>query len=426
MSAKSALPLKGIRILDFTWLLAGAGAPRILAYMGAEVIRVESRNRLDFLRLGRPRVPRAGLAYGEDPSAADSIERAASFFSHNAGKMGISVRMQEERGRDLIRQLVPICDVVMESFRPGTLEKWGFGYEELKRLRPDVIYTQASGWGNFGPNHTYASFGPTAQAVSGLTWQSGLPEPMLPAGWGFSYLDHSGAYYGAMATLTAIYHRKRTGQGQHLDLAQAEVGIWLSGASVLDHSANGRKTERTGNTSPYRTAAPHNVYRCAGEDKWLAIACFNDAQWQGLVRAMGSPAWATAPRFTTLTRRLDNLEALDTLIQAWTESRDRYKTMQALQAEGVPSGVAQRIDDRVDRDPQLDFYEHTPMVEHAEAGWRPVEGTPIRMSRTPPVVGGPDRRGAPLFGQHNAYVFGEILGLPAAALAEMEADGVFR
>jgi crotonobetainyl-CoA:carnitine CoA-transferase CaiB-like acyl-CoA transferase len=420
-----ALPLAGVRILDFTWLLAGAGAPRILAYLGAQVIRVESRNRLDFLRFGGPRIPRAGLAYGEDPEAMESAERGASFFNHNAGKLGVTLRMQDPRARALIRRLVPLCDVVMESFRPGTLDRWGFGYDALRRLKPDIIYTQASGWGSFGPYHKYASFGPTAQAVSGLTHQSGLPAPYPPAGWGFSYLDHSAAYYGAMATLTALYQRKRTGNGQHLDLAQAEIGLWLSGTSLLSYSANGRPTVRTGNRSPWRPAAPHNLYPCVGQDNWVAIACFTEAHWRGLCAAMAHPAWSGARRFATLTQRLRHVEELDALVTDWTGARDRYAVMTALQGQGVPAGVAQRIDDRVERDPALDFYEHLAEVEHPEAGRRLVEGTPIRMSRTQPVVGGSERRAAPLLGQHNAFVFGEILGLSGEDLRTLGRDGVF-
>src|SRR5439155_10704794 len=266
--------------------------------------------------------------------------------------------------------------------------------------RPDIIYVQASGFGATGPYRDYRSFGPVAAAISGLTYMSGLPD-RWPVGWGYSYLDVMSPWFVVAAILMSLCHRGRTGRGQHVDMSQSGPGFLLTGTALLDHQANGRAYRRTGNASPHLPAAPHNVYRCRpgdnGVEEWIALACFAEAEWRGLVAAMGDPTWAGEARFATLADRLRNVEALDQHIGAWTLGWERYALMDHLQRAGVPAGVCQTPADRVDRDPQLAHRGFYVELEHSEVGRHRVENAPGKMSVTPPYVGGLHDRGAPCY-----------------------------
>ncbi len=399
-------PLAGVRIADLTWLLAGAGGPRMLAAMGAEVIRCEWRANLDFLRsLGQP-----------------SVNLGPNFNDINPGKYGVSLNLKHPEGIDLFKRLVAVSDVVMENFSAGTMERLGLGWEALRAINPKVIYIQASGWGATGPYKEFQSYGPTAQAVSGVTSQSGLPG-REPAGWGFSYLDHHGGYWVAMATAMALFQRNRTGKGAYVDMAQAASGIFLTGTAVLDYSANGRSYRATGNRSPYLAAAPHGAYPCAGIDRWIAIAVTSEDEWRAVVEVMGSPTWAQAEEFTTMGRRIENQDALDANVAAWTRDRDRYQVMAALQARGVPAGVVQNGEDKVETDPQLRHRGFLVDLPHSEMGTNRVQNVAFNFSAMPVSVGEPNGRGAPCYGEDNRAVYGGILGLSDAEIAGLEQRG---
>ncbi len=423
-------PLEGVRIADLTWLLAGAGGPKVLAAMGAEVIRCEWIGKLDFLRLGPPQVPlpgeeeEAGFTIGaQNPMTAGSLNRNGNFNDINAGKYGCSLNLADPRGKELFKRLVAVSDVVMENYSAHAMDRMGLGYEVLRELRPDLIYVQASGWGKTGPYAEWLSYGPTAQAMSGLTAMSGLPD-REPAGWGFSYLDHNGGYFVALATAMALLHRQRTGRGAYLDLAQVSMGFFLSGTSVLDFSATGRRGQRVGNRSPHRPAAPHGAFPTEGVDRWVAIAVFTDEQWRGLVAAMGEPEWATAPQLDTLDGRLAQQDELERKLAEWTAGQERYRLMELLQAHGVPAGVCQTGEDRVEHDPQLRTTDYLVELEQSEIGrWR-VQNVPFRMSATPSRVGQPPDRGAPNYGEDNDYVYRELLGLSAEEQADLREAGV--
>ena len=197
-------------------------------------------------------------------------------------------------GMEVLKQLIAASDVVVENFSSGVLDSWGLSYEELQKIRPDIIYCSISGFGHSGRDLEFTTWGPTAQALSGLTFMSGLPEHP-PAGWGYSYMDHTAGYYGAIAIMMALHHRNRTGEGQHIDISQVEAGIILGGPAVLDFTVNGRRWRRTGmppgNRAWEPAVAPHNTYPCRGEDRWIAIAVTSDAEWQALIRAMDEPEW---------------------------------------------------------------------------------------------------------------------------------------
>jgi crotonobetainyl-CoA:carnitine CoA-transferase CaiB-like acyl-CoA transferase len=266
--------------------------------------------------------------------------------------------------------------------------------------------------------------GPIAQAFSGASEMSGLPEPSMPAGWGYSYLDWMGAFAFAQAILGALYYRERTGKGQRIDASQCEVGLFLNGPAVLDWSANGRPWQRYGNRSPYKPAAPHGAYRCAGDDRWLAIACFTEADWASLAGVAGHPEWRGDARFATLEARLANQDALDAVVTAWTSTQDAYECMHRLQAAGVAAGVCQSAGDRCDLDPQLAALEWLTEVRGTKIGTWPFAEFPVKLSATPAHIGGPFNRAAPVYGEDNEYVLGELLGMSRAEIAKLAVDGV--
>ena len=406
--------LAHLRICDFSGQLAGAGATRILAAFGAQVIRIEDpvrRGRWDILRGVPPFVDdRKGLDVG------------GAFNNHNVEKLGITINLRTERGRELVRRLVEISDVVTENFAPGVLARLGFPYDELRTIRPDIVYVSNSGFGHRGPYGSFKSWGPIAQAVCGLTATSGLPD-LPPAGWGYSYMDHQGANFMAMAILAGLLHRNRTGVGQWIDMSAVEAGITLDGPALLDFTVNGRPTRRAGmpdsNHSQYPAMAPHNIYAAAGDDNWVAIACPDDTSWSALAQVVGEP-WSADPRFATRDDRLAHEADLDALLGAWTRAHDRFDVAAALQAAGVPGAVVARPEDRIDHDPGTSAWGLWPVAHHREMGDVRVDGLPVHLSDTDWEI----TRGGPCLGEHNDLVFREILGLDEREIAELRAQEV--
>lgn len=426
-------PLEGVRVADLTWLLAGAGGPRLLASLGAEIIRIEWRDRLDFLRYMPPfaQTKNEGAAKagpmdlsGLSKDSVKSVNRSGYFNDINAGKKGVSLNMAHPKGRELFKRLVAVSDVVVEAFTAETMRKWGLGYDTLKSIKSDIIYMQQPGWGYKGPYVKFASYGPIAQAVSGLTEQSGLPAPHPPAGWGFSYMDWSGAYYCAITMLCALYYKKRTGKGQYIDCSQVEPGIYMTGSAVLDHLVNGRNYQRTGNRSPYKVAAPHGAYRCTGDDRWIAIAITNDDEWKAFVREMGAPSWTQQAKFASLTNRLLHQDELDQLVTEWTKSQEPFALQERLQKAGVPAGVCQTAQDRVERDAQLQHLRWLIPLRHSEIGEWPIKDVPFHFTNATVNQGGPTERAAPCYGEDNDYVYDELLKLTKQERADLEKEGV--
>ncbi|MGE4095602.1 MAG: CaiB/BaiF CoA transferase family protein, partial [Candidatus Binatia bacterium] len=341
-----------------------------------------------------------------------------------AGNRGICLNMGHPNGRELFKRLVGFSVVVVEAFTAETMRKWGLGYDQLKAMKNDIIYIQQPGWGYKGPYVKFVSYGPIAQAASGLTEQSGLPAPYPPAGWGFSYMDWSGAYYCAISMLCAIYYKKRTGKGQYLDCSQVEPGIYMTGTAVLDALINGRSWERTGNRSPYRLAAPHGAYRCQGDDRWIAIAVTNDEEWRALVREMGTPAWSQDAKFTSLTARLVHQDELDQRVNQWTKGLEPFALQARLQRAGVPAGVCQTAQDRVERDSQLQHLTWLIPLRHSEIGEWPIKDVPFHFTHGIVNQGGPTERAAPCYGEDSDYVYDELLKLTKQEKADLEKEGV--
>jgi crotonobetainyl-CoA:carnitine CoA-transferase CaiB-like acyl-CoA transferase len=246
----------------------------------------------------------------------------------------------------------------------------------------------------------------------------------MPAGWGYSYLDWMGAYSFALAMLSGLYHRARTGEGQWIDASQSEVGLFISGTTILDWSANGRIWSRYGNRSPFKPAAPHGAYPCLGDDRWLAIACFTEAEWRALADVAGQADGTQDARFADLAARLRHQDALDAAVGEWTRKQDAGKAMLALQQAGVPAGVCQTAEDRCDHDPQLAALEWLTEVTGTKIGRWPISEVPVKMSASPAYIGGRLDRGAPCYGEDNAYVYGELLGMSPDEIAALAAEGV--
>ncbi len=406
--------LSHLRICDFTGQLAGAGATRFLGAFGAQVIRIEDpvmQGRWDILR---------GMPPYVDERRGGNL--GGAFNNHNVEKLGITLNLRTEKGKEILRQLIAVSDCVTENFAAGVLDRWGFTYEAMKAIRPGIVYVSNCGFGHVGPYSRFKTWGPIVQAVSGLTFSSGL-SGQPPAGWGYSYMDHTGAYYMAIAILAALRHRNVTGEGQHVDLACVQAGATLNGPALLDFTVNGRRTRREGspdaNRSPYPAMAPHGIYPTDGDDNWVAIACRDDDDWRSLCAIVGQP-WTAELRFATTTGRLANEDDLDDYIAAWTAAHDRFALARDLRDVGVTASAVQRPGERIDEDADTAAWGLWPAVHHSEMGTVRVDGLPVHASETDWRI----ERSAPCLGEDNDLVYGEVLGFAPAAIAALREEGV--
>lgn len=387
--------LSGIRICDFTGQLAGAGATKWLAAFGAQVIRIEDpvrQGRWDILR-GLPPYPpdRSGLEFG------------GGFNNHNTDKLGITLNLRTDAARDILRKLISVSDAVTENFAAGVLEKWGFGYSELQAIREDIVYVSNCGFGHKGPYSTFKTWGPIVQAVSGLTHTSALAK-QPPAGWGYSYMDHTGAYYMAMAIMLALLHRQQTGEGQWVDLACTEAATTLNGPALLDWTVNKRglrDADVNSNRSQFQAMAPHGIYPCRGEDNWIAISCRHEEDWAALKQTIDQP-WTSA--YAQWSTCLDRQDELDAQLSAWTKTQDKFDLQQQLRALPIPVAAVNKPAERIEHPATRDFG-LWPEVEHSAMGRVRVDGQPVHFSTTD----WRSERGAPCLGEHTRKVLTEIL-----------------
>jgi benzylsuccinate CoA-transferase BbsF subunit len=392
--------LSHVRILDFTWVVAGPYATRVLADLGAQVIKVQS----------------AATSRGNDANGA------AAFSTFNRNKYGITLNMRHPKAVEIARQLAAESDVVVDNVSARVMKNWGLDYDSLKAVKPDIIAVSMSGPGHTGPWRDYVSYGPTLQALSGMTYLMGFPG-RAPQGFGYSYADHAGGFTGAFAILAALEHRDRTGEGQWVDLGQLEAMASLMGPVFLDHAVNGNVPEPIGNRLAFRPAAPYGAYRCKDDesgtltlaDRWVAIGVTNEEEWVGLVKSMGSPAWASEARFSTQELRAKHADELDPLIEAWTGDQDPYEVVAMLEAAGVPAGMVQNARDLIERDPQLKHRGFWWEAERKNMAPNRFDGFPAELSETPAHLWGP----APWLGEHNELVFGEILGLSSEEIRRL-------
>ena len=401
--------LRGVRVVDFTWIHAGPSATRILADQGAEVIKVESNQALSVVAGPSSRTSR-GLGHRHN---------------WNAGKLSIALNMKTTQGKDIAKRLVAVSDVVAENFSGRVMPSWGLDYGSLAQLRPDLIMLSMSGFGRTGPWKDRVSYGQTLQALSGFTMLTGFPDSD-PSGPASAYSDAVAGMAGAQAVLLALIHRARTGQGQLIDLSQFEALSTVLETLVLDLSANPsaspseRSVRRTGNRLPHGGGAPHGAYRCQGEDRWVAIAVMTDEEWKDFARTIGEPPWTREERFGSVSGRLRHADQLDLMVEDWTLQHTPHEVMERLQSAGVAAGVVQTGTDLA-QDPQLKeraFFRRVPDAQGVE---RIIEGAPYKLSRTP----GGTARGAPEFGADQTYILRDVLGMSHEELADCAVAGVF-
>ncbi len=400
------------RICDFTGQLAGAGATKWLAAFGAEVIRIE-----DPTRQGRWDILRGNPPFKDERTG---IDMGGAFNNHNTDKLGITLNLKTEKGKTLLRELIAISDAVTENFAAGVLERWGFSFDAMREIKPDIIYVSNCGFGYTGPYAPFKTWGPIVQAVSGLTHTSALPgQP--PAGWGYSYMDHTGAYYMAMAILAALYHRERTGEGQWVDLACTDSALTLNGPALLDWTVNGRGLTEDGavnaNRSQFQRMAPHGIYPCKGDDDWVAIACQDDAQWHALAMLIGE-GWTDA--FQNVEARLSDQDVLDAHLGAWTASRNKFDLQSRLRELRIPVSAVQKPGERIDEDPTTEAFGLWPEVTHSAIGNIRVDGQPVHFSETD----WDSRQGAPCLGEHTEDVLTRLLGRTPEDVAALRQEGV--
>jgi benzylsuccinate CoA-transferase BbsF subunit len=398
------LPLKDVKICDFMWVMAGPATTRILADYGATVVRIESPTRVDTARTLSPYL---GDKLGPETSGL--------FANCNAGKLGVSLDLGNPASREVVHDLVRWADVVTESFSPKAMRAWGFDYESLRKVKPDLIMLSSCLMGQTGPLAKIAGFGNMAAAIVGFHNLTGWPD-RPPAGVFGAYTDYVSPRFTAMAILAALDYRRRTGEGQYIDQSQAECSIHFLGPAILDYTANGRVDGRVGNSDP--AFAPHGVYPAAGDDEWVAIVCRNDDDWRNLCAAMENETLAHDSRYTSAAGRLEHRDEIDSAIALWTRRFKRASIESRLQARGVPAHSQQNSADAYD-DPQLAHRGHFVALDHPSLGKFTVEGPRARLSRTPAAV----RRAAPGLGRDNQYVLETILGYDETRISEVVASG---
>ena len=403
-------PLRGVRIVEMGQLIAIPFAMKLLADMGAQVIRLESTRRLE--------------SYRSDSVYRNEIHgefwnRGANFYEQNRNKLGITLDLGRPEGLDVLRRLISVSDVFAENFTPRVIRNFGLEYRELRRIKPDIIMVSSTGYGFDGPWANFGATGPATEGASGLAYTTGY-EGGPPVMAEIPYVDYTAGEHTVFAVMAALMHRLQTGQGQFIDVSQTQAAAATIPEALLDFAANGREPARIGNADP--VMAPHGCYPCAGEDRWIVIAVSEDVEWQGLCRVMGRDDWADDARFSTGISRRKHCEELDRLLSEATAGWDSHRLMEALQLAGVAAGAVLDSKDLL-FNPHLRerrFYEvvrHHPSTEMPPL---PYAGRPWKLSETPAVP----PKAAPLMGEHNDWVLRELLGLREDEVERLEEAGV--
>lgn len=404
-AVSSSPPLEGLKVADFSWVYAAPAATRILADWGATVVKVESTKFLDALRTGQPY--KDGVV---------GPERSANFCNVNLGKLGITLDLAKPAARTVALRLAEWADVVVENFAPGAMRRWGLDYETLRARNPGLIMLSTCLSGATGPEAELAGYGTMGAAIAGFHELTGWRD-RPPAGPFLAYTDYIAPKYIAASILAALDHRSRTGQGQYIDVSQSEASLHFLAPAILDYTVNARVRSRDGNNS--EEAAPHAVFRCAGEDTWIAIVASTEDEWRALCQVAEHPEWAADERFAIFPRRYAHRAELERLIEEWTRSLSPADLEARLQAAGVPAHRVSTADEVV-ADPQLAHRGHFTTVSQPGLGPVTVEAPRFRLSGSPFVRSQP----APTLGQHNELVLKEILGMDEDEITELAVAGV--
>ena len=398
------LPFEGIKVADFSWIWVGPTTGRYLADHGATVVRVEGNDPPDRVR-----------SLGPFKDNVTGPNRSHAFGDFNTSKYGLSMDLKNPEGMAIARRLIAWADVYIESFTPGTVDDLGIGYDTARQLNPSIIMASTCLMGQTGPAAPFAGYGFHAGAIAGFYEVTGWPD-LSPDGPWIAYTDAVAPRILATIIMAGLDHRRRTGQGQHIDASQLEMSLHFLAPQIIDYNVSGRVVSRNGNRS--ETAAPQGAYRCAGDDQWCTIAIDTDEQWRALRRAMGDPGWADDRRFDTAQGRLLHHDEIDRHLGTWTADVSPQEAMRILQSEGVPAGVVQRSSDLL-RDPQLEHRGAFRYLDHPEMGNVPYTGHQFRIRG---YDGGP-RSAAPLLGQHNDYVLRELLDMTDEEISEAVISG---
>jgi benzylsuccinate CoA-transferase BbsF subunit len=393
-------PLAGIRVVS---LGTGGVVPdcvKSLGEMGADVIKIESKQNLDMMR-----------------TIGGDINGVPGFNEINRNKRSFGVNLKTETGRQLVRRLIETSDVVTENFRVGVVERLDLDYESVRQIKPDIVYLSSQGFGKTGPYSGHRAYGPLMAAASGMLRLWAHPDDPYPVGATAPIPDHFASKHAALAILAALDYRRRTGKGQLIDMSLVEVGANLIGAYYLEHTVNAREPQPVGNRSPY--AAPYGVYRCKGDDQWCAISVFSEQEWHCLCRAVGHPEWMQDERFADTVSRLRNADELDALVEDWTSRREPVEVMNTLQAAGVAAGVVARSADAL-ADPQLRHRNAFVEVDHPVAGNRIYPGIPFKITG----MTFPESQPAPLFAEHTEEICRQILQLSEDEIRRLVDEGV--
>ena len=400
--------LHGVRVIDFTWIGAGSYTTKMLADMGADVIKIESSTYPDSLRLSAPfkdRIP--------------GINRSGYFADRNTSKRSMVLNLKLPEGIVLAKRLIAGCDIVANNFTPGTMERLGLGYEVLRPLNPGLIYIAMSTQGSDGPESNAVGYGLTISALTGLHYMTAEPG-REPAGTGTNYPDHiPNPGHAAFALLAALRHRRRTGQGQSIDIAQTEPTVAVLATAILEQSVNGSDPQPTGNRNGL--AAPRGVYPCAGEDRWIAISIEASTQWTALVDVLADPSLGE-PDWTHADRRQAEQDKIDAALASCTQSWDRDTLMAALQAKSVPAGAVLTAADIVGSDVQLQHRGHWRSLDHKEMGPMLYNGLPFKFAS---AELGP-HSAAPLLGEHTEQICRELLNLSDQDIATLRSHDVLQ
>lgn len=398
----TSLPLGGIRIIDFSWIHAGPQDTMWLAVMGAEVIKIESRQRMDLMR-------QYSRAWSEE--AGGGINSSPIYAVLNYSKKCCTLNLSQPRGIELAKELIRQSDVVVESFGTGVMDRFGMSYNDLKEIKPDIIMLSVSSLGSTGRYGSYRGNAPTTHAFSGLCSITGYPGEEANL-MGAMWADHESALMGAYAIMSALHHRQNTGEGQYIDLSMTEVVISTIPEAFMEYTMNKKLKKPMGNQD--EVTAPHGCYRCQGDDKWIAIAIANDEEWQSFVAAIGNPDWSIEERFSDPYRRWKNQEELDKLVEQWTIKHTTFEVLEILQKAGVAAGPSYNAEELL-RDPHLKERGFLMEFDHPEMG----KGT---LPRLPWIVDGTPTgyyKPAPLLGEDNEYVFTQLLGMSPAEMESL-------
>ncbi|MFC1925956.1 CaiB/BaiF CoA transferase family protein, partial [Chloroflexota bacterium] len=402
-SMSKQYPLQGYRVVNFGWVFAGPYLATMLGDLGAEVIKVETRSRIDSMRISPDNLDR-------DP------DRDPWFHSGVRNQLSITIDMEQPKAIPLLKDLIRVSDIVIENFSPRVMKAHGLDYESLTEINPGLIMISLPAAGKYGPLRDAQTYGPSLTGLAGIDGLVGYPGERV-LGLQQAYADVNSSLHGVFAVLSALYYRKRTGKGQSIDMAQLEAVISIAGEGIMEYTINGTVLEAQGNRYP--TMCPHNNYPCQGEDKWVSIAIKTEEEWHSFCEAIGQPSWATNERFSDKDSRQRNQEELDRVISEWTINHTNYEVMEILQKAGVAAAPCLDTEGRF-FDPHLQERRTYLEVEHPVTGVDFVANTAWSLSENPTEIRCP----SPSLGEHNSYVFRDLLGIADNEIARLEAEKV--